>query len=102
MKTPILLVCTLIAALGTSAIAQDNAAGEKGGAKKAEKAKMTAEQREAMMNKRLEAIKAKDEALYKELVALKEKDPAAFKAKMMELSKQEHANKAAKGKKADK
>ncbi len=108
MKTPILLVCALAAVLGTSALAEDAATTANTTANKTEKAKhakVTAEQREAMMNKRLEAIKAKDEALYKELVALREKDPAAFKAKMQELSKQERmarANKANKKQNADK
>lgn len=92
MKTPILLVCALAAVMGTSVLAEDAAATANTPAKteKAKHAKLTAEQREAMMTKRLEAIKAKDEALYKELVALREKDPAAFRAKMQELNKQEH------------
>ena len=92
----IMLAFAVMSALtmGTMA-AEEGAAGA--GKEKAKHAEMTKEQREEMMNKRLEAIKAKDEALYKELIALKEKDPEAFKAKMRELGKQEHA-KGAKGK----
>lgn len=84
-----------------SALTMGTLAAEEGAAAVKEKpkhAQMTKEQREAMMNKRLEAIKAKDEALYKELIALKEKDPEAFKAKMRELGKQEHAKNKGKGK----
>ena len=84
-----------------SALTMGTLAAEEGAAAVKEKpkhAQMTKEQREAMMNKRLEAIKAKDEALYKELVALKEKDPEAFKAKMRELGKQEHAKNKGHGK----
>jgi hypothetical protein len=84
----IMLVVSVLAALtmGTMAAEEGAAGKEKGKAKHAE---MTKEQREEMMNKRLESIKAKDEALYKELVDLKEKDPAAFKAKMREQAKQQ-------------
>ncbi len=91
MKSPIMLVCALVAAMSMSVSAVEQGAAA-GGDKtqvqaKAKPAKLTEAQREELMNKRLESIKAKDEALYKELVALKEKDPAAFKAKMRELSK---------------
>lgn len=82
-------------AMGTMAAEEGAAGKEKGKAKHAE---MTPAQREEMMNKRLESIKAKDEALYKELVALKEKDPDAFKAKMRELGKQAHGKGKGKGK----
>ena len=92
MKSPIMLVCAMMVAMGMSVLAEEQAAVA-GDAKvqvqagKAKKAKLTEAQREEMMNKRLERIKAKDETLYKELIALKEKDPAAFKAKMRELAK---------------
>jgi hypothetical protein len=100
MKSPIMLVCAMVAAMGMSVCAetQTNAAAAGGDAKaqaaaKGKHGQMTEAQREAKMQKRLEQIKAKDEALYKELVALKEKDPAAFKAKMRELAMAD-ANKA--------
>lgn len=94
----IVLAFAVMSALVTGVMAAEEGAAvkEKGKAKHAE---MTPAQREEMMNKRLEAIKAKDEALYKELVDLKEKDPAAFKAKMRELGKQQgKAHGKAKGK----
>ena len=85
----IMMALAVMSALTMGAVAADQAAGaEKGKAKHAE---MTPAQREEMINKRLEQIKAKDEALYKELIALKEKDPEAFKAKMREMGKKEHA-----------
>jgi len=96
MKSPIMLVCAMMMAMGASVWAEEKA--QTAVAEGAEKAQVqikhgpkTEAQREAMMNKRLERIKAKDEALYKELVALKEKDPAAFKAKMRELAKADAA-----------
>ena len=91
MKSPMMLVCALLATMSLSVWAADE-----GGAKapaeagKGKHAQMTPEQREAMVTKRLEGIKAKDEAQYKELVALKEKDPKAFNQKMRELGKAEH------------
>lgn len=104
MKHPIMLVCAMMAAMGMSAMAEENAAPAAAAkaevkAEKAKGAKMTDAQREAMIEKRLAAIKAKDEALYKELVELKAKDPEAFKAKMKELGHGEHK---APGKKAAK
>lgn len=42
--------------------------------------------REAMIAKRLEAIKAQDEAKYKELVELRQKDPRAFREQMRALA----------------
>lgn len=92
MKSPIMLACAMVLAMSVSSFAQQQAAAApaaenaqvKGG--KGQGAKMTPEQREAMVNKRLETIKAKDEALYKELVDLKEKDPKAFRDKMRELA----------------
>ena len=97
MKSPIMLVCAMLTAMSMSVLAAEQAAaGAKGGgndqvqAGRGKHAKLTDEQRAEMVNKRLEQIKAKDEALYKELVALKEKDPEAFKAKMRELGKAEH------------
>lgn len=96
MKSPIMLVCAMLAAMSMSVLAAEQpAAGAKGGenaqvqAGKGKHAKLTDEQRAEMVNKRLEQIKAKDEALYKELVALKEKDPEAFKVKMHELAKEQ-------------
>jgi hypothetical protein len=96
-----MLVCAMVAAMGLNVLAADQApaAGADKAPAKAHK-QMTDAERETMMNKRLDAIKAKDEALYKELVALKEKDPAAFKAKMRELGKAAHAKGEGKGKKA--
>lgn len=91
----IMLAMAVMSALTMGTLAAEQAAG--GVKEKPKHAEMTKEQKEAMMNKRLEAIKAKDEALYKELIALKEKDPEAFKAKMRELGKQEHAKAKAKG-----
>jgi len=93
MKYPIMLVCVMMTAMSMSALAQGAAAGAAGGAATTEKAKhpkMTEEQRAAMIDKKLQEIKAKDEAQYKELIALKEKDPEAFKAKMRELFKADH------------
>ncbi len=84
-----MLAAAVISALAMGSLAAEQACGvEKCKAKNAE---MTPAQREEMLNKRLESIKAKDEALYKELVALKEKDPQAFKARMRELRKQGQA-----------
>jgi len=102
MKYPILLVCAMMTAMSMSALAQGAAAGAAGTEKteKAKHPKMTEAQREAAINKKLEEIKAKDEAQYKELIALKEKDPEAFKAKMHELFKADHPK--AKGPKATK
>jgi len=80
-----LLAVTLIATLASGVLAQEQAAQPAAQPAKKEHKQMTPEQREAMINKRLEVIKAKDEAQYKELVALKEKDPKAFAAKMREL-----------------
>ena len=57
-----MLALAVLAAVVTGAQAADQAA--EAGKGKAKMAEMTKEQREAMMNKRLEAIKAKDEALY--------------------------------------
>ncbi len=91
----IMLAMAVMSALTMGTLAAEEGAGAV--KEKPKHAEMTKEQREAMMNKRLEAIKAKDEALYKELIALKEKDPEAFKVKMRELAKEEHA-KAGKGK----
>ncbi|HQL51064.1 MAG TPA: hypothetical protein PLR91_07720 [Kiritimatiellia bacterium] len=98
MKTPIMLACALVLATvlngrtqekaatpATPAVPAAPAAVEKdANAGKGKGAKLTPEQREAMVTKRLEQIKAKDEALYKELVELKEKDPKAFRDKMRE------------------
>jgi len=102
MKYPILMACAMMAALTTSVLAQGAAAGgAAGGTAKTERAKhpkMTEEQKAALIDKKLEEIKAKDEAQYKELIALKAKDPEAFKAKMHELIKADHAK--AKGPKA--
>lgn len=98
MKTPIMLACALVLATvlngrtqekaatpATPAVPAAPAAVEKdANAGKGKGAKLTPEQREAMVTKRLEQIKAKDEALYKELVELKEKDPKAFRDKMSE------------------
>lgn len=95
MKRSLVLVCAMMMTMGMSVLAEEQAAAKVEGEKaqvqeaKGKHPKMTPAQREEMMNKRLEAIKAKDEALYKELVALKEKDPEAFKAKMRELGKAE-------------
>ena len=86
MKNPVMLVCAVLSSMTMSVMAADQGAGA-GADKPKAKHEMTPAQREEMMNKRLEAIKAKDEALYKELIALKEKDPEAFKAKMRELAK---------------
>ncbi len=100
MKSPIMLVCAMVAAMGMTVLAQPPAAGADKAPAKGEKGQhkqMTEAQREEMMNKRLEAIKEKDPAQYKELVALKEKDPAAFKAKMRELGKAAHAKGKGKG-----
>jgi hypothetical protein len=95
-----MLAFAVVAALSSGVMAADGAA--EGAKDKPKHAQMTPEQREAMITKRLETIKAKDEALYKELIALKEKDPEAFKAKMKELSKQDHQKGPGKGKaKAD-
>lgn len=94
MKT-ILLAMAVMSALTMGTLAAEDVGAVK---EKPKHAEMTKEQREAMMNKRLEAIKAKDEALYKELIALKEKDPEAFKAKMRELGRQEHAKNKGHGK----
>jgi len=93
----VMLAFAVMAALATGAMAAENAAGAEAGKGKAKHGEMTKEQREEMINKRLEAIKAKDEAKYKELVELREKDPEAFKAKMREMAKEEHA-KGGKGK----
>ncbi|MDD2460364.1 MAG: hypothetical protein PHT98_04685 [Kiritimatiellae bacterium] len=98
MKTPIMLACALVLAAGLNGSAQEKAATpatpavpavpaaveKDANAGKGRGAKLTPEQREAMVTKRLEQIKAKDEALYKELVELKEKDPKAFRDKMRE------------------
>ncbi len=98
MKTPIMLACALVLAASLNGRAQEKAATpatpavpaapaavEKDANEgKGRGAKLTPEQREAMVTKRLEQIKAKDEALYKELVELKEKDPKAFRDKMRE------------------
>ena len=59
-----MLALAVLAAVVTGAQAADQAAEAGKGKGKAKMAEMTKEQREAMMNKRLEAIKAKDEALY--------------------------------------
>ena len=95
MKSPIMLVCAMVAAMGLTAMAEEKAAGAAGDKAQVQAGKkhgeMTEAQREEMINKHLEQIKAKDEALYKELIALKEKDPEAFKAKMKELRAKEHA-----------
>lgn len=102
MKYPIMLVCALVATVSLSTLAEDAAAtavAKPAATEKVKGAKLTPEQREAMTNKKLEQIKAKDEALYKELVALREKDPAAFNAKMRELRKAEKPAKQAKAKK---
>lgn len=105
MKSPIMLVCAMVAAMGLTGMAEEKAAVADAGAEKVqvqgEKKKhgeMTEAQREARTAKALEQIKAKDEALYKELVALKEKDPEAFKAKMKELRAKAHAQAPAEGK----
>lgn len=93
MKSSVMLVCAMVAAMGMTVMAEDKGvaagAGEKAQvqAGKGKHAPMTEAQREAAINKQLEQIKAKDEAQYKELIALKEKDPEAFKAKMRELRK---------------
>jgi len=89
-----MLVCAMVVAMGISVMAEEQAvtAGGENAKVQAEKgkhAKLIKADAEEMMNKRLERIKAKDEALYKELIALKEKDPKAFKAKMHELAKAE-------------
>lgn len=88
MKNPVMLACAMVAALSLSVMAEQKAPAA---AAEAGKAQVKAEKvdREAMMNKRLERIKEKDEALYKQLVELKEKDPEAFKAKMRELAKEQ-------------
>ena len=95
-----LIVFAMIAALATGAMAKEKkAAGAPAPAKK----EMTADQKAAHVAKALEAIKAKDEALYNELIALKEKDPAAFEAKMAEQCKKGHTDGAkGKGKKGKK
>jgi len=90
MKHPIMLVCALVATVSLSTLAEDaaaTAAAKPAATEKAKGSKHTPAQREAAINKKLEQIKAKDEALYKELVALREKDPAAFNAKLHELNK---------------
>jgi acyl-CoA reductase-like NAD-dependent aldehyde dehydrogenase len=91
MKNPIMLVCAMVVAMGSASFAAEQAAAEPAAQKAhagGEKgAKLTPEQREALVNKRLEHIKAKDEALYNELVALRAKDPKAFRAKMREQGK---------------
>lgn len=95
----VMLAFAVMAALVTGALANDNAAaGAEAGKGKAKHAQMTKEQREEMITKRLEKIKATDEAKYKELVELKEKDPKAFATKMRELAKEEHAKGGGKGK----
>lgn len=105
MKSPIMLACALVAAMGLTVMAEEKAPVAGAGAEKAqvqgEKGKhgeMTEAQREARTTKFLESIKAKDEAQYKELVALKEKDPEAFKAKMKELRAKAHEQGKAKAK----
>jgi hypothetical protein len=95
MKSPILLVCAMVAAMGMTVMAEEKAAGAAGDkaqvqGEKGKHGEMTEAQREARMTKQLEQIKAKDEAQYKELIALKEKDPEAFKAKMKELRAKDH------------
>ncbi len=90
MKSSMLLVCAMMAAVNVSVWAAEEGAKAPAEAGKGKHAQMTPEQREAMITKRLEGIKAKDEAQYKELVALKEKDPKAFNEKMRELGKAEH------------
>ena len=99
MKYPIMLVCALVATVSLSTLAEDaaaTAAAKPAATERVKGSKLTPAQREAAINKRLEQIKAKDEALYKELVALREKDPAAFNAKMHELHKADKAAKPAK------
>jgi hypothetical protein len=91
----LMMAFAVMAALVSGTMAAD---GAEGAAKEKPKhAQMTKEQREEMIAKKLEAIKAKDEAKYKELVELKEKDPKAFAAKMREMAKEDHA-KGGKGK----
>ncbi|MEI7902339.1 MAG: hypothetical protein WCK89_18970 [bacterium] len=100
MKSPIMLACVMVAAMGMTVMAEEAAPAAGAPVVKAEKGKhaaMTPEQREAMIAKRLEAIKAKDEAKYNELVALKASDPEAFKTKMREMGRGEHG----KGKKGE-
>lgn len=92
MKTSIMLACALVFVTGLCVRAQQQAAApaapaavaKEAKADKGKGAKLSPEQREALMTKRLEQIKAKDEALYKELVELKGKDPKAFRDKMRE------------------
>lgn len=93
MKSPILLACALMTAITLGGMAKENAAdGEGGKAKQVkrerpERGPMTPERKKAMMDKRMERIKEKDEALYKELSALREKDPEAFDNRMREMAK---------------
>jgi acyl-CoA reductase-like NAD-dependent aldehyde dehydrogenase len=98
MKTPIMLACALVLATvlngrtqekaatpATPAVPAAPAAVEKdANAGKGKGAKLTPEQREAMVTKRLEQIKAKDEALYKECSNSKRKTPRHSETKMRE------------------
>lgn len=98
MKSPMMLVCAMVAAMGMNVLAAEQApavavAKPEVKAEKGKHGPMTEEQREAMMNKQLDAIKEKNPEQYKELVALKEKDLAAFKDKMKELRKAHEAGK---------
>jgi len=107
MKYPMMLVCALVASMSLSVIAETATTGTATTTAKTEKAakhgQLTQAEKEARINKTLEQIKAKDEALYKELVALREKDPAAFNAKLREWRKQQmQAAKATKAAKAEK
>ena len=91
MKSPIMLVCAMMLAMGVSVLAEEKAAVAGGEQKQVQAEKKPhgpkdEARMEAMMTKQLEAIKAKDEALYKELVALRETDVKAFRAKMRELA----------------
>ena len=84
-----MLAFAVMAALTSGVMAADAAGGA--AKEKPKHAQMTPEQQVARFDKKLEAIKAKDEAQYKELVALKEKDQAAYIAKMKELVKADRA-----------
>ncbi|GEM_PF-3539902 len=93
MKSPILLACALITAMTLSGVAQEQVPAVEAGKPKqvrrerANRGPLTEEKRKAMMDKRLERIKEKDEVLHKELVELREKDPEAFRTRMREMTR---------------
>jgi hypothetical protein len=101
MKSPIMLVCALVAAMSLPTFAQTATTAKPADAAATEKAAKAAKAeaaREARINKFMEETKVSNPTLYSELTALKEKDPAAFKAKVRDLIKQQNAAKAKNGK----